>query len=254
MTGRSDIATGRLTYTCRCGWIDWGHANPTSARSLWDQVKDDRGSPTLAPMLRGVDLRLGGHPAFVVWYAQSSSAFGVTLQFAGSQFLVRKALPQSRRQEVASAISQSISRAFETQQGRGPLSLVSNSSFSLEDLVSNMLGFYRAVRGISLPSLRALCGPVSQAASYDLYDRHLVGGIGSHKWHSFTTPKYFACKACQDTPQSMPPVLTSIQPAAPGEDFVRLERHIPGEALRPGTTVYVDRRGHIEQISRRPPR
>ncbi len=28
LSGRADVASGRLEYSCKCGWIDWSHATP----------------------------------------------------------------------------------------------------------------------------------------------------------------------------------------------------------------------------------
>ena len=36
---RSDIRAGRLSYTCNCGWIDWGHANKGNAVRLFNSIR-----------------------------------------------------------------------------------------------------------------------------------------------------------------------------------------------------------------------
>ena len=38
MSNRKDLETGRLIFTCRCGFIDTGHANPKGPKALWDDL------------------------------------------------------------------------------------------------------------------------------------------------------------------------------------------------------------------------
>jgi len=95
--------------------------------------------------------------------------------------------------------------AFEGMQGLGRI-IGSDSSFSVEDLVSNLLGFYIAVRpGIDYLSL---CQPVSVEASLKVWDTH--GAVGSHQNRRFT-PGYFECEKCSSR-GPFPRELQQIQP------------------------------------------
>lgn len=241
MTSRADIETGRLRYSCNCGWVDWGHAMPGGARRLWNQIQTESGS--MVDMFRGTELRLNGHPAFFVWYLQSMGVSGMNVASAGRQFIVRKSLGSLRRKAVTLAIFQRVSTAFETMQGQLPWSVVSGaSSFSVEDLISNMIGFYRAVEGHSEAQVKRWCGEVGRDASLAVYDAHLQGGIGAHKSRSFTSPRYYPCEEC-DEPGQFPSQLATISPATEGFDFVTVRGHIPGPQIRQGAILEFDNHG-----------
>lgn len=57
----------RLSYTCRCGWIDWGHALPGGPRALRTQIDSEY---TNWPELGQLTVTLAGAPAYVVHYGQ----------------------------------------------------------------------------------------------------------------------------------------------------------------------------------------
>lgn len=243
MTSRADIETGRLRYTCNCGWVDWGHASPGGARRLWNQLQSESGS--LEHMFEGVELQLNGHPAFFVWYAQSMGVAGRALATSARQFVVRKSLSVRQRKAVALAIFQRVSMEFETMQGRFPWGVVSGpSSFSLEDLISNMIGFYRAVENYSEAQAKQWCVEVSRDASYDVYDANLQGGIGAYKSRSFTSPRFFPCEECEG-PAQFPAQFSAISPAVSGADYVAVRYHIPGALIRRGAILNFNSEGRF---------
>ena len=110
--------------------------------------------------------------------------------------------------------------AFEVPNGREgsfPWSWVSSrsrdSSFSEEDLVSDLIGFYVAVRpGIDV---LALCNPVSKDASLKVWDTY--GSVGSNKNHTFT-PRFHPCDECRG-PTRFPAAFQQIVPAPKGPLF-----------------------------------
>ena len=68
MTDRSDIEPNgrgwrRLSYTRRCGWVDWGHALPGNPLSLKRQLEAERAT---WPGLSRLVVRANGQPVMTV--------------------------------------------------------------------------------------------------------------------------------------------------------------------------------------------
>lgn len=191
MSTRADIEGDdpRLAYTCRCGWLDLGHMNPASHRpnegavSLWDQVRREAGPRSHAAP--------GG---FKVQYQQTHAKrkFGVTVRDGVYRsYWVKAGLSAAEQRAVALAIFMEVSVGFEALQDNWLYRRVTDSGFSAEDLVSNLIGFYAAVDPTLDP--RALCGVVSVAASLAVWDAH--GPVGQHKNRGFL-PLLFPCPEC----------------------------------------------------------
>ena len=182
MSTREDVVKGLLVYSCKGGWIDKNHALKTTTRAfvgadnLWKQILNETGDKSKAPGVNG----------FKVTYIQDATKMriGVT-----KNYCVKSGLPLNIRESVALAIFQEVSMEFESLQGWG--ALISDSSFSVEDLVSNMIGFYKVVR--PGPDYVALCQPVSIAASLKIWDTK--GAVGTHKNKKFE-PVFFDCDEC----------------------------------------------------------
>lgn len=141
MTKRSDIVDGFLAsnlkygliYTKKCGWVDLGHANPSGGASiLWDKIKNEKGDPPSKP----------GY--YRITYSQKMGNKHIKVGVE-KKFDIKKGLKLDQKKSVALAIFLDISKEFETMQGNWFWSFFTNSSFSAEDLVSNLIGFYRAV-------------------------------------------------------------------------------------------------------------
>jgi hypothetical protein len=130
----AESKTYGLVYTKKAGWIDLGHAQAKGARMLWRQIKSE-------PQTQGTRYR------YFVNYSEEMSTkiigVGVT-----DHFWVKRHLTLQEKKSVAMAIYFSVSMDFETFQGQIPLSKTKDSSFSGEDLMSNLIGFYRAVEHI----------------------------------------------------------------------------------------------------------
>lgn len=220
MSSRSDIPN-RLIYTCNCGWIDIGHlvsvekpANRhASASYLWKDVSLERG------------LQVPGRPDHhLVMYRQGMRKFGLSRDFTKFYF-IRKGLPLAAQRSVALAIFKEVSMGFEDVQAS--LSAFTDSGFSEEDLVSNLLGFYVAVLGNV--DWRNHCKPVSAEASRVVWDT--LGPVGSRKNRQFV-PKLHACDECKTkhhiTQPQFPPIFSSIRPAQQGADFFEATEATPG--------------------------
>lgn len=219
MSKREDIPD-RLIYTCNCGWVDKGHANPTKssrpfvgAVSLWEQVSGETGQASKTPKENG----------FLVTYKQDAGrrVFGQLITSGiTKEYMVKRGLTLEQKKSVALAIFMEVSYEFEDYQGWFP----SDSSFSVEDLVSDLLGFYKAVDPAT--DYLALCNPVSAEASREVWDKW--GPVGSHKNKTWM-PKFFQCSDCA-TPAQFPKELQTITPAKKGtwhRDWTVMDRGGP---------------------------
>ncbi|HNB69378.1 DUF4056 domain-containing protein [Accumulibacter sp.] len=212
MSKRTDIIDGKdaetrnygLVYTRKCGWIDLGHANPASARGLWRDI---------------LATQTACHPSGYsrVVYQQRMSKFGITAS-ASRQYEIKDSLTLADQKAVALAIFLDVSIEFERMQSNWFYSMFTDSGFSAEDLVSDLLGFYRAVA----PGTQYVkaCEPVSQADALAIWDR--FGPVGSIKNTSPGPYLYTidpATGAGSAVCAQLPPFLRSIAPAVKGDLF-----------------------------------
>jgi hypothetical protein len=189
MTERSDLtpdAKGfrRVSYTCRYGFVDWGHAlpgrpgDPNSLAALHRQLTTEKG---VWPGTEAIDLRLNGKPAFLITYGMGMGkrVLGLKLGMSTmSHSVVQRGLSTRQREEVALGMLRLATEQFETIQEKMGLS----SGFSAEDLPSNMLGLLSLFRGLPLPQLRIMLGEVDVKSSTEVWDRQLgSGGLGAVK-------------------------------------------------------------------------
>jgi hypothetical protein len=247
MSNRKDVG-GRLIFTCRCGFIDTGHANPGGAAKLWRDIRDER---------HREDHRLNNHhtiegkPCFLIEYHQG---MGVkAFQVVHSElFLIRKGLPVTRKKEIALRIFMEVSLGFETMQGSWPFSWLTDSDFSAEDLVSNLIGFYRAVEGYAWTQVVSACKQTSTKTALQIYDAHFTNGIEARKVNEFFKPLLFPCDECPE-PNEFPNILTRIRPADLFEgDFLRVDSSsLPKEHWLGGQAIDFDRKGRARGFLRR---
>jgi hypothetical protein len=127
-------------------------------------------------------------------------------------FIVKKGLSTSDKESVALGIFLDVSYEFEDWQSGWLHSQVTDSGFSEEDLVSDVIGFYLALR----PNLdwEALCLPVSKEASFKIWDTN--GPVGSHKNRTLK-PNLYPCDECKNKKSSFPSEFTEIRRASPGD-------------------------------------
>lgn len=212
MSTRKDVESGLLVYTCNCGWFDTGHADSKSRRphvgaeSLWRQITTES----------GVSSKKKSESGFKVTYTQDMRKWGVTAAETRSYF-VKSGLTTAQKESVALAIFMEVSVGFESLQGSFPWSWLSSrskdSSFSEEDLVSDLIGFYVAVRPWIKPL--DLCKPVSKDASLKVWDTY--GSVGSNKNHTFS-PVFHPCDECKGA-SKFPAAFQQIVPAIKGSLF-----------------------------------
>jgi hypothetical protein len=159
-----------LLYTERCGWVDLGHSSPESASGLWSQISAKTVSHAW----------LAGKPQVQIDYHQSmrSGGIGVGIRHV---YLVHKALSVEEQRSIALAIFMNVSIAFEGMQSSWMFRWRTDSGFSAEDLVSNLIGFYRALH----PQVDyiAACRPVSRQQAEAIWDTY--GAVGKLKNQQF---------------------------------------------------------------------
>ncbi|AVJ16026.1 hypothetical protein CLM71_02165 [Serratia sp. MYb239] len=174
MSKRSDIIDGAeassapygLVYTEVIGWIDLGHAQGTDIRNLMRTIDSGESS---------------GEEYYRVSYSQSMRDPTKTIKMG--KFItwrIKHGHSYYERQSIALAMMMSLSLKFEGLQASFPMSLVTDSGFSGEDLISNLLGFYRAV---SIQNPFSMLRPVSKAEALKRWDHY--GKIGSWKNETF---------------------------------------------------------------------
>jgi hypothetical protein len=153
------VSAGDHSFSCRCGWIDWGHAGPRTARAIKDRILaniiDDCGSPE---------------------YKVIETGKASVLPPMGGLAVVRKDLTLQERQRAALGIFMSLEEEVEDAQlaiERITLGLT-KSGYSLEDLPSDLIGFYVAwmtAEGISGDDLKKRVGLEREPPCYVLNQR-----------------------------------------------------------------------------------
>lgn len=139
MSKRSEIIDGAqapyvnkgIVYTEVLGWVDLGHAQGTDIRELLRLIAQGESS---------------GKEFYEVRYSQGMSGFSGELRSGKVMtWRIRRGRPYWEQKSIALAMMMAMARKFETFQGLFPNVLVTDSGFSGEDLVSDLLGFYRVV-------------------------------------------------------------------------------------------------------------
>lgn len=175
MSKRSDIIDGKkaaserygLVYTEVLGWIDLGHAQGTDIKDLLRKIAHGEFSKK---------------EYYDVTYSQGMTSPG-SLYRTGrvTTWRIKRGRPHWEQQSIALAMMMAMARDFEAFQGSFPYNVITDSGFSGEDLVSDLLGFYRV---ISTKDPFAMLRPVSKEEALKRWDYY--GKIGSFKVKDFT--------------------------------------------------------------------
>ncbi|WP_338559912.1 hypothetical protein [Erwinia sp. E_sp_B04_7] len=174
MSKRSEIIDGKdaairqrgLIYTEVLGWVDLGHAQGKDIRDLLNQISRGESS---------------GKDFYDVRYSQGmTSPYGLFRSGKMVTWRIRHGRPYWEQKSIALAMMMTIARRFEAFQGSFPNNLVTDSGFSGEDLVSDLLGFYRVV---SVQHPFGMLRPVSKDEALRRWDYY--GKIGNWKNETF---------------------------------------------------------------------
>ncbi len=221
MSERSHIIDGQqdlqgkkfgLIYTKKCGWIDLGHANPDGIdgfkNQLWNKIKWEIGSNN-------------GSEYYSIFYNQKMKKYGVTIA-TGDKYEIKKGLNLSQKHSVALAIFLGVSHKFENLQNSWPFTLGTDSGYSAEDLVSNLIGFYRTI----YPEMDILqqCEPVSKETALEIWDKY--GAVGSNKNYT-SSPFLFPHPGSQNIGPvcaELPIPLNTVKPAKEGVLFRKVKQ------------------------------
>jgi len=208
----------RVTYSCRCGWIDWGHADGTAARVLIDAV---RGPVSQNHRGTGMDSTLLSRDGqgFQVRYSQQSR-----IGSEDASYYVQFGLRGNDSLEAALGIFKDFSWRFEVSQGQGFGGFLANairrrSSFAVDDLPSNLIGFYR----VAVPELAdaarigELCDALLPSQSLQAY-RELYGEApaATERWMSFKGLRHENVSCCRGRDRSWPGEFETIRAARRG--------------------------------------
>lgn len=202
MSKRSDIIDGSLaasrkiglTYTEVLGWIDLGHAQGADIRILLDKMAQGE---------------LSRQEYYDVTYAQGmTSPLGLVRSGKMITWRIRRGRPFWEQKSIAMMMT--LARKFEAFQGTFPINFVTDSGYSGEDLVSDLLGFYRAV---SIQNPFPMLRPVSKVEALRRWDHY--GKIGAWKNEEFKPllfpdPKKFPY--ARPRKGTLPPFMQTIVP------------------------------------------
>jgi len=209
-----------IIYTCECGWVDLGHANPYSkspdvgADNLWRKISGETGERSANNLWYRIDIEMMMSKQIPVVGRRISD--GVRRSYA-----VRLGLDTPMKEAVALSIFMAASRAFERLQSSGVYGVLTDSGFSAEDLVSNLLGFYSVVRPGT--DYVKTCMPVPLSDAQRIWRSY--GAPGSDTLKNRTTRALlFPCGACPKPRRSMsfadlPAVFRCIVEVPIGADY-----------------------------------
>lgn len=174
MSKRKDIVDGAraaeltngLIYTEVPGWIDLGHARGRDIRELLRSISQGESS---------------GKEFYEVTYSQGmTSPYGLVRSGKVMTWRIRHGRHYGEQQSIALAMMMNMAGKFEAFQRSYPNRLVTDSGFSGEDVVSDLLGFYRV---ISIQNPFPMLRPVSKAEALKRWDYY--GKIGNWKNETF---------------------------------------------------------------------
>ncbi|KGF24522.1 hypothetical protein [Oligella urethralis] len=176
MSKRSDIidpsdapvkASG-LVYSEVIGWIDLGHARGDDIRAVLHQMQV--GERSNEPYYRVVYTQTMRKTKGLKGLDTSGVCVGQAVIW-----LIKKGRPLHQRHRIALAMMMKVAPVFEGMQKKW-YGWATDSGFSAEDLVSNLLGFYRAVRPKNyFPELKL----VSRAKAIERWNHY--GSLGKYK-------------------------------------------------------------------------
>jgi len=182
-----------LQYTKLWWWIDRWHANPSSAKKLWNDI---------------TNLSSQGDRSYeLVRYSQHQEYNGIKT-WVTKEYLVKTKLTTKEKESVALAIFLDVSLSFEEHQSWSDF--LTKSSYSDPDLFSNVVGFYRAIRWYTRKDITNYLEWYNINESLSLYQNF---GIGKN----FSTSEVTLYDIKEKKTESYPSRFFDITPAIPGD-------------------------------------
>jgi hypothetical protein len=132
-------------------------------------------------------------------------------------YKIKQGLTQWEKSRIALAIFFDVSRKFESTQNNWFFSNFTDSGYSAEDLVSNLVDFYRAFDPAR--DYVSLCEPVDLVTALEVWDKY--GPVGAKKNYTFAPYLYPIPGSKHDGPICAPPpsFLNKIMPATQSPDL-----------------------------------
>lgn len=171
-----DVSSGVQQFSTNCGWIDWPHADPANSVDIINEVRNARPGHVFTA-------RWGGH----LHSAEMEVEILTDMTTATEEI----------RNGVSLGIFQDLSNLFESSQldvevisGLLPF-FGYRSSFSVEDLPSNLIGFYSALHNYSHEDVCDRCHCWAMQSSLDRF--HHDSGRGALEPYNleFRPPEYY---------------------------------------------------------------
>jgi RHS repeat-associated protein len=211
----NEINRGRHVYSCNCGWIDFAHANPESSSDIF-RLLDARPS-----ILGNVPVR---EDVLLVTMRMFFTSSGIS---ADINTVIRKGITGQTRNAVALGMFLEREEHREWLQALSPWA---RTSFSEEDLTSDLIGFYMRTMGmfsardvnLSWNWLSRVCGfpedkEDARKWSLEVFDEYPQ----FQQIKAWGAPKLVCTSAINEECWSIrkwPPVFTTINPEKPRVD------------------------------------
>lgn len=202
-------STHGLVYTEELGWIDLGHAQGNDARKLKRQLEREWQAKFYQ--------ELNGW-YFPVRYSQemgiNKRLFDSNVAFRTGVFtevMVRTCLSPSLKARVALTLMYGTAKRFEAWQNSLLFNWYTDSGFSIEDLVSDLVGFYRVFgKG---PDPLWLARPISYEQAIQIWDAHKpIGNYKNTQFTPYTFPTHPPFKYGEPIKKELPYWMSYIKP------------------------------------------
>lgn len=161
----ANIAKYGLVYSEILGWIDLGHAQGNDIRSILEQMRQGEA---------------GTNDYYQVVYKQTMAYNRLNIGTGTHiRWRIKKGLSTNTKYRIALAMMMQTAYKFESLQLKY-FSWYTDSGFSAEDLVSDLLGFYRVIKPMNYFAHLKIISKDDALARWDYY-----GPIGNFKNKTF---------------------------------------------------------------------
>jgi hypothetical protein len=204
------LASGTLGYYRNYGWVDWNHANPTFPNRVLELVKavtEGSNGPGHREKGEEGEFRLQMNP----------NRFAEAVAYPIYYYTVKCKLTDDEQKEVALAIFMDYNIKYEKWQSGWPVNVLTNSGFSQEDLPSDIIGFYMAVKKLSRENVEQLIGPQLGPAEAKALLTKMGTDLGLPRNKNYTFDPVDHNSEVGMGPRSIPDIFSSIKPRKKGD-------------------------------------